>query len=112
MTEDVTTVLNSGVTIVTIPITEDMVTSKGPQKGCDNVKEGSIFIVRRNICCYKGCKKSSDECQIINHACPDHIDEVRERNNKKERSTIIEKRELSMQILIMIHGSLQWILIF
>lgn len=91
-TEDITTVLNSNTTVVTTTITEDIVTNRGLQKICDNAKEGGIFIVRRKICCYKECDKSSDDFQIINHACHDHIDEVRERNNiKRKEHCHIEK---------------------
>ena len=40
---------------------------------------------KRKVCCFPGCKQSSDEEKIVNHACKLHIEEVRKRNSKRRK---------------------------
>ena len=51
----------------------------------------SKFKVKR--CEFKGCKKTSNDCHIVNHSCPEHHD-LMKKGQMKKGTKIIKKIRL------------------
>ena len=51
---------------------------------------------RLKRCEFKGCKKTSDDCAVIDHACPEHHAIMKQRNTK-HRITNFAKQKAILQ---------------
>ena len=44
-------------------------------------------------CEFKGCKKTSNDCKIINHGCPVHHSFMKQKNTKQRIANYAKKRQ-------------------
>ena len=48
--------------------------------------------IRMKICQFKGCRKTSDDCKIVNHGCPDHHAFMKDKNTKQGKAYYAKKK--------------------
>ena len=56
---------------------------------------------RLKRCEYKGCEKTSNECNIINHGCPDHHEYLKDKKRNKGSQIMPKRRQIFANILIL-----------
>ena len=58
------------------------------------VKPEVTTVARVRKCLFKGCKKTSLDCKIVNHACPKHHAVMKAKNSKQRKANYNKHRKL------------------
>ena len=45
-------------------------------------------------CVFKGCRKTENDCKIVNHSCEEHHAAIKLRDNKNKKSLVIKKNAI------------------
>ena len=74
--------------------------SKEQRPEDDTSAATKMDVAKAKKCHFKGCTKTSLQCIIKNHACPEHEEELKRRSREKRKANFQNHSALKKNILI------------